>query len=340
MMEPVDPAVLDAALERAPVNDDGRSGATLERVLLADGSRVVVKRFDPSVDLVMRLSGDEHGREVETFRRGVLDRLPATVLHAVVGGWFDADGHGVLVMRDLGDAVLGWRSVVTREQARTMFRAVADLHAAFLGAAPEALTPLESVLSLFEPRRIRPYAGEPLVDYALRGWEYWPEVAPGEVGDRVLALAQDTTPLTAACRELTTTMLHGDLATVNMAFEPDRPGCLTLIDWGLAAVGPAEVDIGRLLAGCAHLFGPVGGVPGETIVERLDDLVGLQREVAGPAHDEAALRIGLLSGLTWLGWNKALDIVEHPDPAVRERERAALAWWLRQAEAAFDTCLV
>ena len=47
-----------AALDRAPVNDDGRSGAVLERVLLADGSRVVVKRFDPSVDLVMRLTGD------------------------------------------------------------------------------------------------------------------------------------------------------------------------------------------------------------------------------------------------------------------------------------------
>ena len=72
----MDPAVLDTALDRAPVNDDGRSGATLERVLLADGSRVVVKRFDPSVDLVMRLSGDTRGREVDFFRRGILDRLP------------------------------------------------------------------------------------------------------------------------------------------------------------------------------------------------------------------------------------------------------------------------
>ena len=44
--------------------------------------------------------------------------------------------------------------------------------------------------------------------------------------------------------------------------------------------------------------------------------------------------------LTWLGWDKALDIVEHPDPAVRERERAALPWWLRQAELALETGLV
>jgi hypothetical protein len=209
----VDPAVLDTAVDRARVNDDGRSGAALERVLLADGSRVVVKRFDPTVDLVMQLSGDVRGREVDLFRRGTLDRLPAT-------------------------------------------------------------------------------------------------------------------------------LVHGDLTTVNVAFEPDRTGCLTLIDWGLAAAGPAELDVGRMLAGCAHLFGPVGAVESETIVERLDDLVALHREAAGPAYDETALRLGLLSGLTWLGWNKALDIVEHADPAVRERERVALPWWLHQAGLALDTGLI
>ena len=337
----MDPAVLDTALERSPVNDDGRSGATLERVLLADGSRVIVKRFDPSVDMVMRLSGDSRGREVEFFLQGTLDHLPATVRHPVLDGWYDDLGRGVLVMRDLGDAVLSWSSVVTSAQARTMFSAAADLHAAFLGSAPDGLTPLDAVLGLFEPQRIRPFAGEPLVDFALRGWEYWPEVAPGEVGERVLALAQDTAALTAACLALPTTLVHGDLATVNMAFEPDRPGCLTLIDWGLAAEAPAELDIGRLLAGCAHLFGPVSDRAGsDTIVTRLDDLLALQREAAGPAHDEDALLLGLLAGLTWLGWNKSLDIVEHPDPAVRERERTALPWWLHQAELAFETGLI
>lgn len=52
------------------------------------------------------------------------------------------------------------------------------------------------------------------------------------------------------------------------------------------------------------------------------------------------MRLGLLAGISWLGWNKALDIVEHPDPAVREHERTALPWWLRQAELALETGLV
>jgi hypothetical protein len=332
----MDPAVLDTALQRSPVNDDGRSGATLERVLLADGTRVVVKRFDPSVDLVMQLSGDLHGREVDLFRRGILDALPPTVLHAVVDGWYDDEGHGVLVMRDLGDAVLGWGSIVNRERARAMLDAVADLHARFLGAAPDGLTPVDVVLGLFEPQRIGNRRGAAIVDYALRGWEYWPEVAPSEVGDVVLGLALDTAPLVEACRRLPATLLHGDLATVNMAFEHDRPGSLTLIDWGMATAGPAELDLGRLLAGCAHLFGPVGRTESESIVARLDGLVALQRECSGPAYDEVALRLGLLCGLTWLGWNKALDIVEHPDVAVRERERVALTWWLHQAELALE----
>ena len=335
----MDRAALEAAVERTPVNDDGRSGATLERVRLADGSCVVVKRFDPAVDLVMQMTGDTRGREVELWQRGILDGLPPTVLHASLDGWYDDHG-GVLVMRDLGDAVLTWESVVTREQAATMFRAIADLHEAFRGSAPAGLTPFEGVVGLFEPRRLRPFAGKALADYALRGWEYWPEVAPGEVGDRVLALAQDTTPLTEACRSLPTTLLHGDLATVNMAFEADRPGCLTLIDWGVATEGPAEHDIGRLLAGCAHLFGPVGRPENDTVAARFDDLVTLYRESAGAAYDDEALRLGLLAGVVWLGWNKALDIVEHPDPAVRERERAALPWWLHQAELALGTGLI
>lgn len=228
-------------------------------------------------------------------------------------------------MRDLGDRVFTWKDTLSVGQTSTVLSAVADLHAAYLGRVLDGLTPLHDVVGLFEPARIRPLAGNKLVDYALRGWELFAEVAPDPVGERVLALAQDVTPLVAALEKLPATLLHGDLTTVNMALAPG----LVLIDWGTATCGPAELDVGRFLAGCAHL-----------LALGFDDVLAAHREAAGPAYDEAATRLGLLAGLTWLGWNKALDIAEHPDPAVRDRERAALPWWLHQAELAFETGLI
>ena len=310
--------------ERHPVADsDGKSGATLERAVLADGRSVVVKRFDPGADLVMRITGDERGREVAMWESGIFNSLPADVGHAVIGGWFDDDGLGVLVMRDLGDAVLTWQSRVTPDRCRAMLRSVASLHRAFHEQPPDGLTPLDAVLGIFEPARIRPYAHEELAGYALRGWEIWADLVTDDVGEQVLALAQDATPLSRALRKRPLTMIHGDLATVNMAFEADH---LTLIDWGIATAAPGAVDIGRFLAGCAHVLD----------VDP-DAFVAMYREEAADLFDEKATRLGLLSGLVWLGWNKVLDIAEHPDETVREREKAALPWWLDRAREALMT---
>jgi hypothetical protein len=172
---------LDTAVERVPLgNHAGKSGAALERVLLADGRRLVVKRLSPATDLLMALSGDSTGREYDVWASGLLDRLPAGVGHAVLDGWREADG-AVLVMRDLGDTVID----ATREEVIAEYRAL-----------------------------------------------------------------------------------------------------------------------------------------------------------AGPADDEAALRLALLGGLVWLGWNKALDVAEHPDPVIRERERADLSWWVGQARRTLDAGLL
>jgi hypothetical protein len=215
----MDRATIELAVERIPLADhEGKSGAALERVRLPDGTRVVVKRFAPVDDLVMRLTGDRHGREVTMWQDGVFKRLPPEVGHAIVGGWFE-DGHGVLVMRDLGGSVITWDDRLASADIRRVLRSVTALHREFHGAPPDDLTGLDAVVGLFEPSRIRPYAGEGLVDSALRGWEYFAEVAPGEIGQLVLALAAETAPLAKALAAQPTTLVHGDLATVNMAFE-------------------------------------------------------------------------------------------------------------------------
>ena len=319
----IDRAALDSATAQGTLGEDGRSGAALERMTLVDGQPVVVKRYDPAADLVMRMIGDDHGREVEIFLSGVLDDLPPTVRHPILGAWYDEDGRGVVVMRDLGDAVLTWDDVLSPARLRFLLEGLADFHAAYRGRVDVLPTDLGDVVRLFEPDRIRPFAGNGLIDVALRGWEYFAEVAPDEVGQRVLALAMDGSPLVRALKGRPPTFLHGDASTVNLALEP---GAVTMFDWGVATTGPAEMDVARLLVGSGHI-----------LEVTFDEFVAIQREVAGADHDERSLLLSLLAAIAWLGWNKALDIVEHPDEAVRERERQGLNWWLGQARLAFET---
>jgi hypothetical protein len=64
----------------------------------------------------------------------------------------------------------------------------------------------------------------------------------------------------------------------------------------------------------------------------LDDF----RAAEGGRHDEDALRLALLGGLVQLGWDKALHASGHPDPAIRAREAADLAWWADRARDALE----
>lgn len=50
-----------------------------------------------------------------------------------------------------------------------------------------------------------------------------------------------------------------------------------------------------------------------------------------PCTDDRAMRLALLFGCLDLGWNEALDAIEHEDPAIRERELADLRWWQARA---------
>jgi hypothetical protein len=52
------------------------------------------------------------------------------------------------------------------------------------------------------------------------------------------------------------------------------------------------------------------------------------------------MRLSLLGAFCWLGWNKALDVAEDPDPVVREREQQDLNWWTEQARQTLNAGLL
>lgn len=317
--------VLRDVVERTAVADHaGKSGAGLERVRLRDGRALVVKRVDPEHDVTLALTGGGPSREYVLWRDGVFDRLPPGVGHAVVDGWVDGDST-VLVLRDLGDRVLTWDDRLSADQAARTMAAVASLHRAFLGQAPPGLAPLDLVLTLFTPRRIRAAKVDEveLMRLALRGWELFADTVPADVAEPVLALLDDPAPLVAALQRAPTTLLHGDLATVNLALDGDD---LVLIDWAMSTAGPGAVDIARFVAGCSSV-----------VDATREEVIGWYRAAAGSACDDRTMHLGLLSAMVWLGWNKALDAVEHPDPATRSREKADLDWWVRATRTALQS---
>ena len=322
----MDPSLLDRAVAREPLAGDGVSGATLERVWLDDSRSLVVKRQSPQSDLFMRILGDERGRELDLYQRGVLDLLPPSIRHAVIGGWVEGDTT-VIVMRDLGDRVLSWRDRLSPAQARDLVQRLAEMHAHFAGAPPDGLAPLPPLVATFAPSRLEPYVatGHPIVAAALDGWGLFASLVPGDVAAAVEALLEDPAPLVTALSECTPTLCHGDLATVNLAWEVD--GGLTLIDWGQAVAAPGELDVTRMLAGCA----PVLGLAREAFLD--------EYRRAAPDSSARAMRLSLLAGLLWLGWNKALDATRHPDEAKRAREREDLAWWVEHGREALDAGL-
>jgi len=320
--------ILAGAVDRTVLTEHaGMSGAGLERVRLADGRAVVVKRVTPATDLTLGLTGGTVAWELTLWRSGALDRLPPGVGHAILDGWTEGADTTVLVMRDLGGSVLTWDDRLSTERCRWLLRRLAALDERFLGAPPEGLVPLRPVLELFAPHRIRDTAaaGNRLCAAALRGWEYFadPGLVPSDVADVVLGLLADVGPLAAALSARPVTLVHGDLATVNMAFEGDD---LVLLDWAMPTAAPAALDVARFLVGCAHVVEP----------DR-DGILALHREAAGAAYDEEALRLALLSAVVWLGWNKTLDIVESKDEAVRARETTDLAWWVREVRKTMES---
>jgi hypothetical protein len=313
--------LLAGAVERTVIDEhDGRSGSTLERVRLADGTILVLKRSHPESDLTALVAGGAD-RELVLLESGVLDRLPAGVGHALVGGWREGPDI-LLMMRDVAAAIPGWERVLDRAECRRVLAAAAGVHRAFTAKPVGGLCPAAVRAMALWPHRMRPLAcgANPLPGLVLRGWERFADLVPPGVAAAVARLQDDPAPLLAALDRRPASLLHGDLWLVNLGLEP---GQVTLLDWSLATWGPPLMEFATFLTGA---FSQVAATPDE-IVEDVVAAAGLDT----PDKD-----LMLLLGLMELGWNKALDAAEHTDEAKRARDRAELDWWVRAATPALQ----
>ena len=121
-----------------------------ERVVI-DGEHFVLKYQDPRDDWILRAAGDPGRSYVRLWESGLLDRLPPVLDHAVVAAAFDGT-VGMILLRDVGDALLQPDAPFTSEQHARYLDHMAALHAAFWGWRDDVgLTPLERRYLLFSP---------------------------------------------------------------------------------------------------------------------------------------------------------------------------------------------
>jgi hypothetical protein len=240
-------------LQTAPLTD-GRSGAdvlkvTARRQGTPTPASWVVKRIDPTRGFA---AGMGSPREVELWRSGAKDSLPAPLGQATIDVARHEDGPWWILMEDVSAGIVP-PGKVEEEHAERLLRAMALLHARYWGQAAE-LAGLR-LASVAETTRVlsevtlavgRGQASEPWVESVVASFvgarilPHFLEVLGPSDADFYLGLAANREPWLRALARHEPTFLHGDLRRANLAFFPDR---LVLLDWDLASVGPAAVDL-------------------------------------------------------------------------------------------------
>ena len=312
--------LIAGATDRQPLGGtDGKSGSLLERVTI-HGERFVLKHLHPDADWTMRGFGDLGCRPVQVWTTGLLDAVPPSIDHAVVGaasglgrnGW-----GGALLLHDVGaHLVPEGDDVISLEDHRQLLDHLADMSAAFWGAAgvPELLS-LESRWSAFGPGWLAAEAQlgwpEPVPRIADDGWRRFAERAPADVVDLVDALRHDVDPLVRAIRKTPLTFLHGDWKLGNLGVAPGRT---VLLDWTYPGIGPIGHDLAWYL--CINR----ARLP-ESKEQSVDALRSSLESRGIPTEGwwEPQVELCLLGALLQFGWEKALGADEE------------LGWWCDRA---------
>jgi hypothetical protein len=284
------------------VPDDTKSGARFERLVIG-GEPFVLKYQDPRDDWLLRAAGDPGQSYVRLWESGLLSGLPDVIDHAVVAAAFDGV-VGLVLLRDVSDALLEGDRAFTRAQHERFMGHMAALHATFWGWHDDVgLTPLRRRYLMFSPQvaaREAARASPAVVPQVMaEGWHRLPGVSPA-MAEVVLPLLEDPGPLVDALERVPHTLVHGDWKAANLGSHPD--GRTVLLDFG-EAPGEASplADLSWYLALNSAL-----------LPESKDDVLESYRRslesegVATSSWWDDAVALELLGCMLQFGWEKAL----------------------------------
>jgi hypothetical protein len=258
--EPFEGGVSGARLERVRVQVEPLSRRHTSETLTIP---LIFKRMALAESWLMRSSGDTRCREVQLWRAGLLDGLPRSLLVPILAASYDEQSsEGALLLADVG-AWLGTFAtcflLVPPEQQAAYLDHLAHLHAQFwndprLHDASLGLASPERALLLLSPESISAQraAGDahPYLLAAQEGWRAFFEHSLPEPARRIQRVLDYPGRFLASVASMPATLVHGDAWPPNMGFWQSQPDGTAqharsrtiLIDWALAAVGPATFD--------------------------------------------------------------------------------------------------
>jgi hypothetical protein len=245
---PVLAALLSSAVD-CTLTPSGAGGACIERVLTQAGDTLFVKYTSRATDWQMRATEDA-GREATLWLEGHLDRLPASVSHAIVGA--ERVGHAgwAVTSRDVRPYLAPRR--ISPAQMRAHLSSLRDLHLTFLDHPPGGLSTIARRWGVFWPETCeREYEEcDQMPKQVARGWDLLDKVVDDDVAAVVRRIASDPGVIADRLSDRRLTLLHGDAHTRNLALSNGRS---VLLDWSLATMGPPAVEA-AWLANFAHQF--------------------------------------------------------------------------------------
>jgi hypothetical protein len=341
----------------------GLSGARIQRLTLrheipggAGGyCHRVVKWLAPERGWLGAASCDTAMREARLWASGVLADLPHGIETATLAAVESSDPgeqarSAALLMRDVSSRLL-------RDPIRTppgqlspsvlgILDGMARIHARFwedarLNDPSLGLTPPKAALLLTAPDTIRArIAGgdaDPYLPLAMVGWEAFFRLATPADAETLRAVLRAPEPWLATITRLPRTLLHGDVWGPNLGFlpptriAPRRGRRLLLLDWALAAAGPATYDP-LWLCGTWHALSPprVLAAYRARLARHLSARrIHLVPHIWRALVDAAYLRTTLTCGEAF---GRAAH--EAPPGAARRRAEMRVRWWARRASQA------
>lgn len=225
-------------------------------------TRLILKRFHPTRDWVMRLTHDTLTREAMLYTNRIYARMPREIQVPVIAAARDGDSWATL-MYDVSTELFPANRTLTLHNARRLLDHLAALHAQFWNDASLqnrslGLSTLEDFLTILSPARVQAEIdtghSHPVLEMAARGWKDFHASAPRDVQGIIRVFQENPASLLSELQQLPQTLVHGDykLDNLGIADANDSPNPIEshtiVLDWQDATRGVGAMDLGYFLA--------------------------------------------------------------------------------------------